>query len=193
MYLLSSDTVTEQISQPLSPTMSQNQPAPATTPSPSPSGTNSSTSAAPTSSQSVVLIPPNAPAGGILMTQPPQTAVSFYKIAPSQTVTFGWNFTSVLQDSQSLTISAICENGNTYPVGPTDGVLPGTATQVLWDLHAWQTSNPQQPLAQGTYTLTMWDNRGRSALPRPGYMQPFDNLQFGLYTPQPYTPLASGM
>ncbi|KAF9443309.1 hypothetical protein P691DRAFT_797519 [Macrolepiota fuliginosa MF-IS2] len=140
----------------------------------------------------VILIPPNAPAGGILMTQPPQTAVSFYKVAPSQTVTFGWNFTSVLQDSQSLTVSAICDNGNTYPVGPTDGVLPGTATQVFWDLYSWQSSNPQQPLPQGTCTLTMWDNRGQSALPRPGFMKPFNNLQFGLYTPQPYTPLASG-
>jgi len=126
------------------------------------------------------------------MTQPPQTAVSFYKIAPSQTVTFGWNFTSLLQDSQSLTVSAICDNGNTYPVGPTDGALPGTATEVLWDLNAWQTKNPQLPLAQGTCTLTMWDNRGKTALPKPGLFQPFSNLQFGLYTPQPYTPLAEG-
>lgn len=176
--------------------MSQSPPQQTVTPAPASStisNSNAPASSTPTTtSQSIILIPPNAPAGGISMTQPLQTAVSFYKIAPSQTVTFGWNFTSVLQDSESLTVSAVCDNGNTYPVGPTDGVLPGTATQVLWDLYAWQENNPQQPLAQGTYTLTMWDNRGQSALPKPGLMQPFDGLHFALYTPQPYTPLASG-
>lgn len=126
------------------------------------------------------------------MTQPPQTAVSFYKIAPSQTVTFGWNFTSLYKTPTSLTLSAICDNGNTYPVGPTDGALPGTATEVLWDVEAWQVGNPQLPLAQGTCTLTMWDERGKTALPKPGLMQPFSSLQFGFYTPQPYTALADG-
>jgi hypothetical protein len=126
------------------------------------------------------------------MTKPPQTAVSFYKIAPNEIVTFGWDFTSVLVDSQKLTVSAICENGNTYPVGPTDGVIPGTATEVLWDLYAWQINNPGQPLAQGTYTLTMWNERGKSAFPKPGLMRPYNNLRFGLYTPQPYAALDDG-
>ncbi|KXN82353.1 hypothetical protein AN958_02662 [Leucoagaricus sp. SymC.cos] len=137
-------------------------------------------------------IPYNSPAGGIIMTKPPQTATSFYKITPNEIVTFGWNFTYILQDSQHLTVSAICENGNTYPVGPTNGVIPGTATEVLWDLHSWQVNNPQQPLAQGAYTLTMWDDRGRLASPMPGMMRPYGNLRFGLYTPQPYIPLAAG-
>lgn len=181
---------------PQTTTMAQNQPRPNANPAPTPAPTTNSptqaTSSAPATSQSVFLIPPNAPAGGILMTQPPQTAVSFYKIGSSQTITFGWNFTSLFRDPQSLTVSAICDNGNTYPVGPTDGVLPGTATQLLWDVQAWQENNPQLPLAQGTCTLTMWDERGATALPSPGFMQTFNDLQFGLYTPQPYTALADG-
>src|SRR6267154_2116500 len=40
-------------------------------------------------------VPINSPAGGISMTKPPQTAISFYKIAPNEIVTFGWNFTSI--------------------------------------------------------------------------------------------------
>ncbi len=45
-----------------------------------------------------VNIPSSAPAGGITITQPVQTAdPSYYKIAKGVDVTFGWNFTSVLQ------------------------------------------------------------------------------------------------
>jgi hypothetical protein len=81
-----------------------------------------------------VSVPQTAAAGGLLFTQPPQTAAaSYYKIAPSNLVTFGWNFTSVSVYPTSLTVSAYCQsNGNTYPVGPTaaNGVLPGHATEV---------------------------------------------------------------
>ncbi len=82
-----------------------------------------------------VSVAQTAAAGGLLFTQPPQTAAaSYYKIAPSNLVTFGWNFTSVVVYPTSLTVKAYCaSNGNTYPVGPTgaNGVLAGTATQVF--------------------------------------------------------------
>jgi hypothetical protein len=79
-----------------------------------------------------IVIPQTAPAGGIQMTQPPQTAaLSFYKIAQGQPITFGWNLTNVLITPTQLTVSAFCSaNGNTYPVGPTNGVIPGDSTQV---------------------------------------------------------------
>lgn len=161
-------------------------PAPAgPTPSPSPAAPPSSTS-------SVVLIPATAAAGGISMTQPPQTATSFYKIAPSQVITFGWNMTSVISTPTHLTVSAVCDNGNTYPVGPTDGIIPGTATQLTWDIFSYQQNNPNVPLAQGTYTLNIWDERGPGAVRRGGFLSPYNGLQFALYIPQSYTPLASG-
>jgi hypothetical protein len=82
-----------------------------------------------------VSVPQTAAAGGLLFTQPPQTAAaSYYKIAESNPITFGWNFTSVLVYPTSLTVSAFCaSNGNTYAVGPTgsNGVLPGRSTQVF--------------------------------------------------------------
>ena len=144
------------------------------------------------SSRSISLIPQTAPAGGLTITKPPQTATSFFKIAPSQPVTFGWNMTSVLATPTHLTVSAICDNGNTYPVGPTDGIIPGTASQVVWDLYAYQQANPNKPLAQATYTLSIWDDRGPGASIKPGYLQQNSALRFALYTPEAYTPITSG-
>lgn len=100
--------------------------------------------------------------------------------------------TSVLATPTHLTVSAVCDNGNTYPVGPTDGIIPGTATSVVWDVYSYQQAHPNTPLAQATYTLNIWDERGPGAARRAGYLQPNSALQFALYTPQAYTPLASG-
>ncbi|KZS97132.1 hypothetical protein SISNIDRAFT_437124 [Sistotremastrum niveocremeum HHB9708] len=146
------------------------------------------------SSSSTLSIPQTAPAGGLTFTQPPQTASpSFYKIAPGQLVTFGWNFTALLSTPTHLTVSAFCPlNGNTYPVGPTDGVIPGNALSVVWDLYSYQQANSQTPLAQASYTLSIWDDRGPTAGISPGLFVPNENLRFALYTPQAYTPLASG-
>lgn len=147
----------------------------------------------PTASNSSTLsIPQTAAAGGITITQPPQTSTSFFKIAQGQYITFAWNFTSLLSTPTHLTVSAVCENGNTYPVGPTDGIIPGTATSVVWDPYGYDQAHPNTPLAQATYQLTIWDDRGPGSPRQPGLLEPNSALKFALYTPQPYTPLASG-
>lgn len=144
------------------------------------------------SNSSSVSIPKTAAAGGITITQPAQTSTAFFKIASGQPITFAWNFTSLYVTPTSLTVSAICDNGITYPVGPTDGVIPGTATSVVWDVYDFQQSNPNSPLAQATYTLEVFDSRGAGAAQSAGLFSPNNNLKFALYTPQPYTPIASG-
>ncbi len=155
-----------------------------------------SSTAAPASSRAAnsttVSIPASVPAGLLTITQPPQTTIAFFKIAPSQPITFAWNFSYVLSTPASLTVSAICENGNTYPVGPTDGKIPGTATSVVWDAYGWQQSNANSPLAQATYTLEIFDDRGPGSARSPGLLQPNNALRFALYTPQEYTPISSG-
>ncbi|KJA15279.1 hypothetical protein HYPSUDRAFT_72134 [Hypholoma sublateritium FD-334 SS-4] len=159
------------------------------------SATTSTSSTAATSSSSsfsLVHVPQTAPAGGITITKPQQTATSFFKIASGEPITFAWNMTSVLVMPTHLTISAVCQNGNTYAVGPTDGIIPATQTEVVWDLYAYQTNNPSRPLAQATYTLNIWDERGPGAARKAGYLSPNTGLEFALYTPQAYTPLASG-
>jgi hypothetical protein len=155
-----------------------------------------STTAPPASSRTgnstAISIPTSAPAGLLTITQPPQTTIAFFKIAQSQPITFAWNFSYVLSTPSSLTVSAICENGNTYPVGPTDGKIPGTATSVVWDAYGWQQSNANSPLAQATYTLEIFDERGAGAARAPGLLQANNALRFALYTPQQYTPISSG-
>ncbi|KAF8957409.1 hypothetical protein BDZ97DRAFT_1924661 [Flammula alnicola] len=144
------------------------------------------------SSSSFRPIPLTAAAGGLTITKPQQTATSFFKIASGEVITFAWNMTSVLATPTHLTVSAVCDNGNTYAVGPTDGIIPGTATEVLWDIYSYQVNNPNRPLAQATYTLNIWDDRGSGAALRGGYLQQNSELHFALYTPQAYTPIASG-
>lgn len=140
-------------------------------------------------------IPQTAAAGGLLMTMPPQTATaSFYKIAPSNPITFGWNFTSLFVQPTSLTVSAVCnDNGNTYPVGGAlgNGVLPGSATSVVWDPWAYEQSPGAVMLAQGSYTLHINDQRGPTALGTPGMFNAYSGLRFALYSPGVATPLAS--
>jgi len=142
---------------------------------------------------SSVSIPQSAPAGALSITQPPQTTIAFFKLAQSQPITFQWTVTDLISTPAHLTVSAICENGITYPVGPTNGIIDGTATSVVWDAWAFQESNPNSPLAQATYTLEISDERGFGAARAPGKLQANSALRFALYTPQAYTPIASGV
>ncbi|KIL00805.1 hypothetical protein PAXRUDRAFT_821256 [Paxillus rubicundulus Ve08.2h10] len=137
-------------------------------------------------------VPANGEPGMIVFTQPPLQSTSFYKIAPGEYVTFGWNFTYLAVTPSAITVSAVCENGNTYPIGPTNGVIAGNAQSVVWYPYGYQTANPSLPLAQASYTLHIWGDGGESAIPTPGYLEPNSQLQFSLYTPQPYIPLTSG-
>jgi hypothetical protein len=150
------------------------------------SGPPGASSAAPASS-STLSIPQTAAAGGISFTEPKATATSFYKISPSETITFGWNITSLSVTPTHFTVSAYCaSNGNTYSVGPTNGIIDGTATQILWN-----PATEATPIPQGTFTLFVQDERGLDVAPSPGYFSPNKQLIFALYSPQPYTPLSS--
>lgn len=69
--------------------------APSPTPAPNPQ--QSQSASASTSSNSSISIPDSVPAGGIIMIDPPNTASqSFYKIHPSEYITFRWNLTSLV-------------------------------------------------------------------------------------------------
>ena len=144
-----------------------------------------------TSSSSVLSIPQTAAVGGLTITQPPQTATSYFKIAPSNTVTIAWNFTSLYSTPSSLTLTAVGENGNSYPVGPSGGTIPGTATSVEWDIWSYQQAHSTLQLGPGTNTLSIWYERGPSATRAGGLFSMNTALSFALYTPQAYTPLES--
>ncbi|KAJ3931997.1 MAG: hypothetical protein NXY57DRAFT_1004862 [Lentinula lateritia] len=139
------------------------------------------------SSASTSSIPQSAPAGLLSMTQPPQASTSFFKIASGEVVTFAWSFSGVLATPTSLTVNAVGANSFTYSLTS----LPGTASSYIWTPYDYQQSHLATPLAQTTYSLQIFDDRGLGATTRPGYLSPNTALTFALYTPQPYTPLAS--
>ena len=156
------------------------------------SGSASGSSSGNSTSATFTSIPQTAAAGGVSFTQPATSSSAFYKIASNEPNTFGWNFTGLYVTPTHLTVSAVCsQNGQTYPVGPTDGVIAGSATEVTWDLWSYQNAHSNVPLVVGTYMLHIWDDRGPGAQREPGLFQENSALEFALYTPQPYTPLES--
>ncbi|WOO81577.1 uncharacterized protein LOC62_03G005099 [Vanrija pseudolonga] len=166
----------------------------AASPTPAPNPQQSQSASASTSSTSSISIPDSVPAGGILMIDPPNTASqSFYKIHPSEYITFRWNLTSLVVTPTSLTVIASCAaNGNTYPVGPTDGTqntIKGDSTQVVWNPYQWAQVPGQPAFAVATYQLEIYDEGGPGARARPGRFSPYTGTKFGMYLPQSPVPL----
>ncbi|SCV71072.1 BQ2448_3834 [Microbotryum intermedium] len=147
-----------------------------------------------TTTTSNVSIPVTAAAGGLSYIQPAATdAVSYYKIASGQLITFAWTYTSLYVTPRSLTFEARCTaNSFTYPVGPTTGI-PASQTSLVWDPYAYAQSAGAIPFAQASYTLRVYDERGINAAATGGYFNGAQSVAyFALYSPAPYTPLASG-
>lgn len=108
----------------------------------------------------------------------------FYKIAQDNFITFGWNFTDVIASPTSLTLQAYCsQNGFTYPVGPTQGIA-GDSQEVAWNPYEYEQGQGATPLAEASYTLRVFDERGYDAAASPGYMRPYAGTVFALYRPQ---------
>ena len=95
-----------------------------------------------------------------------------------------------------MTVVASCsQNGNTYPVGPTnaagevENVIPGSSTQVIWSPFDYEQNGANVPLAAATYRLQIYDERGPTAAQAGGRFSPYSGMEFALYRPQAYTPL----
>ncbi|GAA5908063.1 hypothetical protein JCM6882_000216 [Rhodosporidiobolus microsporus] len=143
------------------------------------------------SGSSTVSIPNTAAAGGLTYLTPAATAAaSYYKIAPSNAITFGWNYTSLYVTPTSLTFEARCSaNGNTYTIGS----VAGSETSIVWDAYAAQQSPNYPPLAQASYTLRVYDERGADATAEAGRFNGANAIiNFAMYSPAAYTPLAEG-
>ncbi|KAI9683093.1 MAG: hypothetical protein M1829_005884 [Trizodia sp. TS-e1964] len=167
--------------------------SPSTTASNSPSNSNTSgqqsASASQTSSNQTQTTEydPQLPAGGVqLVTPGPFAGPQYYKIKDN--VSFVWNYTSLLAAPSAVDIVAKCqENNQVYTIATNQSV--GDTGSVIWDTGAYQAS-ATVPLLTGTYTLVIYDSaKGISATASPGYLGTFNQFTFGMYTPQPYTPL----
>lgn len=147
--------------------------------------TDSKTDTKATSTTSIS-INPAAGAGGISMITPAATSTTYYKIG--QDVTFVWNYTSLLVTPSHIDVVASCSlNSATYTLARNMSVDP-TGT-VIWDTGKYQAS-ATVPLLTATYTLFVYDaSKSLEDVAQPGHLSSLIGYSFGMYIPQPYTPL----
>ena len=135
------------------------------------------------------------PAGGLSITEPAQTAqASYYKIAPHETITFGWEFTSLTATPSRLYVVASCsKNGNTYPIAPSPSGIPGDAKSVTWypyghRMDAQKRGDPD--LVADKYRLIIYDDKGPTGVAKGGEFQANNMAEFSMYFPKKYIPLS---
>ena len=118
------------------------------------------------------------------MLTPARTSTTYYKIG--EDVTLVWNYTS-LQVTPSA-INVVASN--------TAGIWTLTSNASVQETGSvvWRTQEDEggsNPLLTDTYTLVVYDAKaGITGAPKPGHLSSFLNFQFGMYLPQPYTPLS---
>lgn len=132
---------------------------------------------------------PRLPAGGVSMVTPNiMSGAQYYKIADY--VTFAWNFTSLSVTPTALDIMATCTTNSALYTIAVNQTVAGKTQAVTWDTGEYQ-STATIPLLVATYTLLIYDaDSSISATPQAGYLGVYDQFTFGMYTPQPYTPMA---
>ena len=123
-----------------------------------------------------------------MMTPNPFLGEQFYKVGDY--VTFGWNYTSLSVTPTAIDVFASCASNNQMYTIAMNQSIHGTAGAVTWDTGDYQ-ATASIPLLVATYTLVIYDAaKDVTAIPSAGYLGTFDQYYFGMYTPQPYTPLA---
>jgi hypothetical protein len=113
-------------------------------------------------------------------------ASQYYKIGDF--VTFAWNYTSLSVTPTAIDVLASCSlNDQLYTIALNQSVQPTGA--VTWDTGEYQ-ATATIPLLTETYTLVIYDAaQDITTVPQAGYLAVQDQFQFGMYVPQPYTPL----
>lgn len=126
------------------------------------------------------------PAGGVSMITPNALSTQYYKI--DDYVTFVWNYTSLSATPSKIDVLASCATNNQmYTI--SSNVSVEETQSIIWDTGAFQ-SSATVPLLTETYTLIIHDAaKDISAAPQAGYLGVVNQFTFGMYTPQPYTPL----
>jgi len=129
------------------------------------------------------------PAGGISMITPAIiSGPQYFKVGDF--VTFAFNLTSVLATPTALNVMATCTaNQQLYTLAANQTIANATNV-VLWDTGAYQSTALSEPLLTEKYTLLIYDaDSNPSATAQAGYLAVYNQYTFGMYTPQPYTPI----
>ncbi|KAL8702809.1 MAG: hypothetical protein Q9201_004025 [Fulgogasparrea decipioides] len=127
------------------------------------------------------------PPGGVNMVTPSALAqTSYYKVGDY--VTFGWNYTSLSVKPAKIDVYVSCAaNSATYTISNNATFEP--TGKVVWDTKP--EASGTAPLLTETYTLVIHDaSKDITAVPVAGHLDTYDQFFFGMYTPQPYTPLS---
>jgi hypothetical protein len=115
----------------------------------------------------------------------PNTAYPpLYKIGAS-TVTMEWDIDhEALQvPPTNITVAIVSPQKETFIAD----VLPGSATSATWDL-----VNMTRPLMVGHFTVSIYDQRGPTAIPSPGQLMPDSRLILALYNTETYVAPTDG-
>lgn len=131
------------------------------------------------------------PAGSAVMLTPQTTLTSaLYRIG--EFVTLGWNYTNVQVTPTAVDIVISCTTASeSWTL--TSNMTYETSGALTWDTGTFQSDSVQQPLLVEQYIMYIYDaDSSISATAGPGELTAAAAMTFGLYTGQPYTPLASG-
>ncbi|KAJ6104402.1 hypothetical protein N7523_010722 [Penicillium sp. IBT 18751x] len=133
-----------------------------------------------------ISIDPAAAAGGISMLTPSALSTTYYKIG--QDITFVWNYTSLSVTPTAVDVVASCSaNAQVYTL--TSNMSAEATGTYIWDTGKYQ-SSATIPLLTATYTLFVYDaNKALTDTAQAGYLSSNQGYSFGMYSPQPYTPL----
>ncbi|KAA8909108.1 hypothetical protein FN846DRAFT_943534 [Sphaerosporella brunnea] len=150
-------------------------------------GSNKSSSNKSSSTKKTTKVPATALAGGVSMVTPaPTDGYQIYKIG--DIVTFVWNYTNVIIQPTAINVVAYCQDASQDFTISANASWP--ITSATWDTGEYQNTATAKLLV-ATYTLNIFDaSKQKTAGPTAGYLYGYSQYQFGLYTPQPYTPLA---
>lgn len=120
------------------------------------------------------------------MITPAATSTTYYKIG--QEITFVWNYTSLSVTPSAVDVVASCSlNSQIYTLTQNMSVKP-TGTYI-WDTGKYKSATI--PLLTATYTLFVYDaSKSLSDTASAGHLGSDFGYSFGMYTPQPYTPLS---
>jgi hypothetical protein len=131
---------------------------------------------------------PLSPAGGVNMLKPVTTAGSvLYRIGES--ITFSWNYTSLLGKPTAVDVMVSCTPSLTYTL--TQNMTYDPTGTYTWDTNAYKQTALTNPLLTNEYNLLIYDaDGGASSIPDAGYLAPFTQFKFGLYTSKPYNNLS---
>lgn len=132
---------------------------------------------------------PVDPPGGVVVMTPATTqqATPLYKIGDY--VTFGWNYTSLQGDPTAVDVLVSCSVA-TQTWTLTSNMTFATKASLVWDTEN-DADVKETPLLTEMYTLIIKDSDSSiTDMAEPGYLDVFSGLKFGMYAPQPYTPLA---